>query len=67
MTAWKVISGESEAGDGVTHIIPAEDIREHTLRGDCWCDPRLDYEDRIATHNSADGREQFETGQRKPT
>jgi len=67
MTLWEVITGESEVVGDVTHIIPTEDIREHTLRGDCWCDPRLDYENRIATHNSADGREQFETGQRKPT
>ncbi len=67
MTLWEVITSESEVGGKVTHIIPTEDIRDHTLRGDCWCDPRLDYENRIATHNSADGREQFETGQRKPT
>jgi len=67
MTGWEVITGESEVGGNVTHIIPLDDAREHTLRGDCWCDPRLDYEDHIATHNSADGREQFETGQRKLT
>jgi hypothetical protein len=67
VTAWEVITGESEAGGGVTHIIPVEDIREHALRDDCWCEPRLDYEHWIATHNSADGREQFETGARKLT
>lgn len=67
MTAWEVITSESEAGGDVTHIIPTEDIRDHTLRGDCWCDPRLDYEYWIAIHNSADGREQFETGERNLT
>jgi len=67
MTQWRVITGESKARVVVTHIIPIGDTREHVLRADCWCDPRLDYEDCIATHNSNDGREQFETGERKPT
>lgn len=67
MTQWQRISGESETGEPVTHIIPLNDLREHTLRGDCWCDPMLDWDYGIATHNSADNREAFERNERKPS
>jgi len=67
MTEWYIITGKSEVRGEVTHILPINDTREHTLRGDCWCEPRLDRETMIATHNSADGREQFELGERKPS
>lgn len=36
----------------------------HVLNNDCWCYPIED--DGIIVHNSADGREFFENGIRKP-
>jgi hypothetical protein len=52
-------------GDIVVHVIPMDDIRRHELTAECWCEPELDYEHMVAVHNSADGREKFETGERK--
>jgi hypothetical protein len=52
------------------HVFPVEDLRKHvTDQGfDCWCKP-LPHEDddSIVLHNSMDGREAFETGERKPS
>lgn len=45
---------------GNVDVIPLDDLREHQLGGDCWCKPFDD--DGIWSHNSADGRERFETG-----
>lgn len=64
---WKVESFVSDTGNLVQHIVPVDDIYEHVLLPSCWCDPTIDEEDFIATHNSADRREQFETNQRKKT
>ena len=50
------------------HIIPRADLREHVSRPDCWCRPAPDNEDpNVFIHNSMDGREPFETGERKPS
>ena len=47
------------------HIYPMNDLREHILEGrSCWCKPTLDEEDLLVIHNSLDGREQVETGER---
>lgn len=48
------------------HIIPLNDLREHEANGSCWCKPTLDDEgsEPIWIHNSLDGREAFETGER---
>lgn len=62
---WRNIRGESMTGDIVVHVIPMDDIRRHELTAECWCEPELDYEHMVAVHNSADGREKFETGERK--
>lgn len=47
------------------HIIPINDYREHVESMDCWCRPSHD--DGVVIHNAMDGRERFETGERKPS
>lgn len=51
------------------HVVPLNDLREHDLNGSCWCRPTLDdsQSDPIWIHNSMDGREKFETGERLPS
>lgn len=62
---WRSIRGVSISGDMIIHIVPLYDMRKHELTAECWCEPELDFEHLIATHHSADGREKFETGERK--
>jgi len=54
-----------------THVYPLTDLREHDLTADCWCRPETkEYSDRaglVVVHNSMDGREAFERGERKPS
>lgn len=46
------------------HIVPLDDLHEHTTRGEkCACAPELSEFGNIV-HNSFDGREQYDTGQR---
>jgi hypothetical protein len=46
-------------------VIPLADLREHAQGEGCWCDP---FErDGVLLHNSADERELFERGERKPS
>lgn len=45
------------------HVVPVNDLREHRTEG-CWCRPRETAEG-VIVHNSMDGREKFETGERK--
>jgi len=49
---------------GITgnHVYPINDLRKHSLR-DCWCRPVDD--DGVIVHNSLDGREEFQNGERK--
>lgn len=49
------------------HVVPLMDLREHITDSDkpCWCHPRED--EGVIVHNSMDGREAFETGERKPS
>ena len=49
------------------HVIPLNDTRKHQLSAHCWCQPLNDDEFDVFIHNSADGREKFETGERKPS
>jgi len=52
----------------IIHVIPLNDLKEHKDTDiDCWCQPRIEYEGNgeIVIHNSLDGREGFETGERK--
>lgn len=53
--------------DLTTHVIPMNDLREHHRHGECWCHPVVEHESRMMVHNSADGREDFEEGRRKPS
>jgi hypothetical protein len=46
------------------HVYPADDLRNHSLTN-CWCRPTDD--DGIMVHNSLDGRELYEGGERKPS
>lgn len=41
------------------HVLPADDLKEHTLESTCECCPRMEIEDgeMIFIHNSWDGRE----------
>ena len=50
------------------HLVPINDLREHDLTITCWCRPTHDEEEpNVIVHNSMDGREAFETGERKPS
>ncbi len=43
-------------------VYPINDLRQHSLR-DCWCRPIDD--EGVSVHNSLDGREIYERGERK--
>jgi len=43
-------------------VYPINDLRKHSLR-DCWCRPIDD--EGVTVHNSLDGREVYERGERK--
>lgn len=47
------------------HVVPVNDLRVHTSSANCWCMP-VETEDDVFVHNSLDGREKYETGERKP-
>lgn len=55
-----------ETGDGrAAQVYPIGDLRDHTIDGcPCWCGAEKD-EHGIIVHNSADGREKVEKGERK--
>lgn len=47
------------------HVAPVDDLRPHDLNPKCWCRPVEDTEEPgMWTHNSLDGREAYETGER---
>jgi hypothetical protein len=59
---WNVDTGD----DMPIEVYPVGDLREHVLAASgkpCWCGA-VD-EDGVIIHTSADGREAFETGERK--
>ncbi|MBR8228054.1 hypothetical protein KDX05_06980 [Burkholderia vietnamiensis] len=59
---WRVI----EYGDE-SHIVPVDEIDRH-LPILCQCHPVEDEDDpTVIVHNAFDGREKFETGERKPS
>jgi hypothetical protein len=57
----------------IVHVYPIGDLREHVTIGypkrQCWCEPEIDEGNGciVVVHNSLDGREDFETGRRKPS
>jgi hypothetical protein len=50
------------------HVVPINDLREHNTDSDfiCWCHP-TENDDGVIVHNSMDGREKYESGERKLT
>ena len=50
--------------EGPYHVYPVGDCRPHELTQGCWCKPEL--KDGIYVHKALDGREQYESGERKP-
>ena len=48
------------------HVIPIGDLREHEASPECWCHPTPDEEHDYYRHHALDGREAYETGERKP-
>ena len=53
--------------EGEQHVIPRRDDRLHTWTG-CACRPEPNEEQpSVIVHNSFDGREAFETGERLPS
>lgn len=55
--------------DEQLHVIPLNDLREHEINGNCWCNPTCDDDEiyMLWIHKSMDGREDFETGKRLPS
>jgi hypothetical protein len=69
---WKASSyGDSLNGPVTTRVVyPIDDLRPHILPdseadGPCWCNPTDD--EGVTVHHSLDGREMFETGERRPS
>ncbi len=50
------------------HVYPVNDLYKHdTLGGqECWCEPEVEHDGMLIVHNSADRREDYESGRRKP-
>jgi hypothetical protein len=57
MGRWKIVIASGER-----HVMPIDDLKAHYTY-DCWCVP-FD-EDGIWVHNSMDGRELYERGERR--
>ncbi len=54
--------------DEAIHVVPINDLREHVASKDCWCSPTEDDGfPGVWVHHSMDNREQYESGERKPT
>lgn len=51
--------------EGAAHVIPVDEAEQHAYSG-CPCHPWEDVHGTIV-HQSFDGREKFETGERKPS
>jgi len=50
------------------HVIPLDDLREHTASVGCWCKPTEDDEwPDVWVHHSMDRREDYENGKEKNT
>ncbi len=56
-----VLRGVETRTDDI-HVHPKNDLREHVMARDCWCQPRCQQEGNgvIVVHQSADGRELIE-------
>jgi hypothetical protein len=48
------------------HIVPVDDVRDHEVHTECWCNPTEDDEDPgIWVHHAMDKREEYEQGRMK--
>jgi hypothetical protein len=45
------------------HVLPIDDLREHSVSSNCWCDP--DCGDGVFVHHALDQRETYENGRPK--
>jgi hypothetical protein len=54
-SVWRGDFGE----EGLVHVVPVGDLREHFLSLSCWCRPRTD-ELGVVVHHSLDRREEHE-------
>lgn len=58
---------DADRGGESWHVTPVDDLREHETDGaPCWCRPKTTPEG-VVVYNSLDGRERFETGERRPS
>lgn len=49
--------------DDSIHTMPADDLREHISRSNCWCNPTQDDDEPdLWVHHSMDRREEYEQG-----
>lgn len=63
-TGWEVL----RLANKTLHCVPFQDIKPHRLHPKCECNPYLELDENLVEfyiHNSFDGREKFETGERK--
>jgi len=59
-----LIGWQAEAGPLGRVVWPLNDLRKHVINSArCWCRPY--YDECVLVHNSADGREKYERGERK--
>lgn len=64
-TGWEVATVLFDGAQIGMHLLPCGDLHRHHLDPSCWCGPCED--DEVTgywVHNSADGREDYETGKR---
>ena len=55
----------SEGKPSYFHVVPANDLREHALSIECWCNPTYHEEEpSVIVHNSMDRREEYEQGRK---
>jgi hypothetical protein len=50
--------------DGAVHVVPCNDLRDHTTVTECWCRPTET--DGVWVHHSMDRREEYEPGGKEP-
>lgn len=59
---WAAAMVYEDDGGYHAHIIPIDDLREHELHADCWCNPDEDDDEYgIWVHHALDRREEYET------
>ena len=60
------ISTKETMGMNIIHVLPVNDLREHEEKTECWCSPQHEYvgAGEVVIHNSMDGRELYERGER---